>query len=61
MIAKKDFIKQLKNRANLIRHTVSRSPSTHLSAPNLLFLVEDMDTEAGTRMPPSEQVGSPEG
>ena len=45
----------------MIRHTVSRSPSTHLSAPNLLFLVEDIDTEAGTRMPPSEQVGSPEG
>ena len=39
--------------------TVSRSPSAHLSFPSLLFLVEDIDTEVGTRALPSEQVGSP--
>ena len=61
-VHKEGFYKTIEQQSeNLIRLTVSRSPSTHLSAPNLLFLVEDIDTEAGTKMPPSEQVGSPEG
>ena len=40
-------------------YTVSRSLSAHLSFPRLLFRVEDIDTEVGTRARPSEQVGSP--
>ena len=38
---------------------MSRSPSAHLSFPRLLFRVEDIDTEVGTRARPSEQAGSP--